>query len=125
MTTPDRSDRLIVATATAEMRPYDRYGKAIAGMSWMPIRYDAQSQRGSFLLRMAPGAKSLPHEHTGGEEFMVLEGELIDDDGAHFKTGDYVSFAPGSRHSSTAPNGCLIAVILGGPNRLIDGDDVE
>ena len=25
---------------------------------------------------MEPGAKSLPHEHTGYEEFLMLDGEL-------------------------------------------------
>ncbi len=102
--------------------PYDRYGEAVPGLSWLNLSYDAETGHGSFLIRFEPGSRSLPHEHTGIEEFLVLEGQLVDDDGTIFRTGDFVSFGPGSRHSSMAPQGCLIAVFLRGHNRLIEED---
>jgi anti-sigma factor ChrR (cupin superfamily) len=61
-------------------------------------------------MRMLPGAATLPHVHPGFEDFLILEGELVDSDGAVFKAGDFVSYRPGTRHSSCAPRGCLIAV---------------
>ena len=48
---------------------------------------------------MDPGAKSLPHEHNGFEEFLMLDGELTDPDGKVFKKGDFVTFEPGSEHT--------------------------
>ena len=65
---------------------------------------------------MNPGAKSMPHQHTGYEEFLILEGELIDADNKVFKKGDFITFEPGSFHSSYTKNGCLILVFMRGIN---------
>ena len=112
--------RIVASAKTADFRPYDRYGKRIEGLSWMPLRYDAQTGTGSYLIRFAPGAASLPHEHGGVEEFVVLEGVLVDADGRRLGPGEVVSFAPGSRHHSEAPEGCTLAVFLRGRNRLLE-----
>ncbi len=125
MSSPTRPDRRVVATGDAAFVPFDRYGEPIPKLSWLPISYDAESGQGSFLIRFEPGGRSLPHEHTGYEEFVVLEGELIDNDGAVFRTGDFVSFKPGSRHASHAPDGCLLAVFMRGVNRPLEaGEDI-
>jgi uncharacterized cupin superfamily protein len=42
------------------------------------------------------------------EDFLVLEGELIESDGTVLKAGDFVSYQPGSAHSSRTDSGCLI-----------------
>ena len=111
---------LLVASAAAEgFGPYDRFGAPLPGMSWLPLRYDWQTGTGSFLLRFAPGAASRLHEHGGVEEFVVLEGWLLEGDGRRLETGAVVSYAPGSRHSSLAPEGCTIAVFLRGRNRIL------
>jgi quercetin dioxygenase-like cupin family protein len=116
-----RPDRLVAnARDAAAFRPFDRYGVALPGMTWLPMSYDLESGVGTFLLRMARGARSLPHDHTHGEEFLVLEGELVDNDGTVFKAGDYVNFAPGTRHCSTARTDTLIAVFMRGKNRALD-----
>jgi hypothetical protein len=44
------------------------------------------------------------------EEFLILEGELIDSDGRVFKRGDFVSYDAGTRHHSRSERGCLIVV---------------
>jgi anti-sigma factor ChrR (cupin superfamily) len=114
------TDQRIVASAKGrEFRPYDRYGVPIEGLSWMPLRFDAETGTGSYLIRFEPGAASLPHEHGGVEEFVILDGYLIDADGRRFETGEVVSFPPGSRHHSSAPEGCTLAVFLRGRNRLL------
>ena len=89
------------------------------GMSWHKISYDKINGQGSFILKMDPGAKSIPHKHVSYEEFYVLDGELIDADGKIFKKGDFVSYEPGSTHSSHTNNGCLILVFMRSRNELI------
>ena len=75
------------------------------------------------MLRMDPGAVSKPHEHMGHEEFLILEGSLIDNDGTEYQSGDFVSLLPGSKHSSHTPGGCLLLVILRGNNRALDENE--
>jgi len=53
------------------------------------------------------------------EEFFMLEGELIDPDNKIFKKGDFVSFDPGSSHSSYTKDGCLILVFMRAKNKRI------
>ncbi len=119
------SRRIVRVDDERSFVPFDRYGASIPGMTWLNLSYDRGSGQGTFLLRMAPGARSRPHEHTNGEEFLVLEGELVDNDGTVFREGDYVAFLPGTRHVSAAPGGCLLAVFMRGANRLLDADEAH
>jgi anti-sigma factor ChrR (cupin superfamily) len=79
-------------------------------MSWLPVSFDRETGWGCYLMRMDAGAETIPHEHAGMEEFLILEGDLVDSDGTVFTTGDFVSYEPGTRHNSRTENGCLIAV---------------
>ena len=98
--------------------PFDNYGVTVPGMSWHKISYSKENEgQGTYVLKMEPGTKSLPHKHTGFEEFLMLEGELIDPDGKIFKKGDFISFEPGSKHSSHTINGCLVLVFMRGINQ--------
>ena len=122
----DAALRHIASTADDQYRPYNRCGTPVPGMSWIPL--SGELNNGTFecfMLRMDAGARSKPHEHTGGEEFMVLDGELIDCDGQRFHSGDYVRFEPGSRHSSHTPNGCTLLVILRGNNRALRPEELD
>ncbi|HXV24030.1 MAG TPA: cupin domain-containing protein [Alphaproteobacteria bacterium] len=117
--------RIVTSTESDGFRPYDRYGRVVEGLSWKPLRYDADAGTGSFLIRFASGAASLPHEHGGVEEFVVLDGYLVDADGRRLAAGEVVSFAPGSRHHSQAPEGCTLAVFLRGRNRLLESESAK
>ena len=98
--------------------PFDNYGIPVPGMNWYKISYDKKNGgQGTYLLKMDPNAKSLPHMHTGFEEFLLLEGELIDSDSKVFKKGDFITFEPGSDHSSHTKDGCLILVFMRGINQ--------
>ena len=44
------------------------------------------------------------------EEFLILEGDLVDSDGTKFGPGDFVSYEAGTHHNSWTEGGCLIAV---------------
>ena len=61
-------------------------------------------------MRMEPGAVTIAHDHAGMEEFLVLEGDLVDSDGTTFGPGDFVSYEAGTHHNSWTESGCLIAV---------------
>ena len=75
----DTSLRQIIGTSSNQFKPYDRYGDPVAGMSWIPLSGELlNGVFECFLLRMDAGAQSNPHEHTGDEEFLMLDGELID-----------------------------------------------
>ncbi len=79
-------------------------------MLWHNLTYDRATGTGSYLLKMAPGASSALHGHAGAEEFLVLEGELVDFDGQVFRTGDHVQLEAGSVHTSLSPTGCRLLV---------------
>ena len=111
--------RNIVNINNLNFEPFDNYGKSIQGMSWHKISYDKKKGQGTYVLKMEPGAKSIPHEHINYEEFYMLNGELIDIDGKVFKKGDIVSFEPGSQHSSYTKNGCLILVFMRSRNKKV------
>jgi anti-sigma factor ChrR (cupin superfamily) len=116
--------RHIIDTARAVLRPDDRYGAPNPGLTWLPLDFDEARREGLYLVRFAPGASSLPHEHVFGEAFIVLQGVLIDSDGQHLRAGDFVRYTPGSRHFSTSPEGCLLGVFLRGPNRRLASDEL-
>ena len=110
--------RKITNPHDVEFVPFDNYGVIVPGMSWHKVSYNKENGgQGTYILKMEPGAKSLPHKHTGFEEFLMLDGELIDTDGKIFKKGDFISFEPGSKHSSHTINGCLVLVFMRGINQ--------
>ena len=112
------SKRKITNLFNVDFKPFDNYGVTVPGMSWHKISYDKQNGGyGTYILKMEPNAKSLHHIHTGYEEFLMLEGELTDLDGKIFKKGDFVTFEPGSTHSSSTKEGCLILVFMRGINK--------
>jgi anti-sigma factor ChrR (cupin superfamily) len=110
--------RKITNLYDVKFEPFDNYGSPIKGMSWHKISYDKKNGgQGTYLLKMEPNAKSLAHIHDGFEEFLMLEGELIDPDNKIFKKGDFITFEPGSVHSSYTKDGCLILVFMRGINK--------
>ena len=52
--------------------------------------------RATTIVRYAPGSAFSPHVHTGGEEFLVLEGVFQDEHG-DFPVGTYVRNPPTSQ----------------------------
>ena len=103
-----RPGRRIFATASLPMRPYDLDGPLQPEMSYAPLSHDSRSERGSYLMRMEPGAATIPHVHTCREEFLILEGEAIEDDGTVLKRGDWIVYEAGTRHNTRTVTGCLL-----------------
>ncbi len=80
-----------------DRRPLDRIGGEVA--------------RATTIVRYAPGSAFSPHVHTGGEEFLVLEGVFQDEHG-DFPAGTYVRNPPETRHRPASAEGCVILVKL-------------
>jgi len=89
---------------------YDMEGPDQEGISWLSLSLDEQSGSGCYAMRMEPGAVTVAHDHVGWEEFLIVEGDLVDSDGTVFGPGDFVSYKPGTHHNSHTEGGCLIAV---------------
>ncbi|MDT0582120.1 cupin domain-containing protein [Brumicola blandensis] len=67
--------------------------------------------RATSIVRYAPNSEFSPHVHTGGEEFVVLEGVFQDEHG-DFPAGSYIRNPPQSSHKPGSDDGCIIFVKL-------------
>ncbi len=67
--------------------------------------------RATTIVRYAPGSQFSAHTHTGGEEFIVLEGVFQDEHG-DYPAGTYVRNPPTTGHTPGSAPGCTIFVKL-------------
>lgn len=80
-----------------ERRMLDRVGEEVA--------------RATTIVRYAPGSAFSAHTHSGGEEFLVLDGVFQDEHG-DFPAGTYVRNPPTSSHTPSSAPGATIFVKL-------------
>jgi len=83
--------------AGVERRLLDRQGDEVA--------------RATSVVRYAPGSHFERHSHGGGEEILVLEGTLSDEQG-DYPAGTYLRNPPGSSHAPFSTHGCTLLVKL-------------
>ena len=76
--------RQVIETSNKELIPYKRYGEKTNDLSWWPISKDDDSKYEVYLIKFDPGSSSNFHRHNGNEEFYVIYGKLIDNDGNGF-----------------------------------------
>lgn len=112
--------RRIADFDTGPFEPMVLDGEPLDGSWWRNISYDRTTGQGSYLMIMAPGARSNPHRHDGPEEFYIVEGDLEESDGTVYRAGDFVSLAAGSAHASVSRGGCKLVVTHRGPVRDLD-----
>lgn len=74
-------------------------------------RIGGEVARATTIVRYAPQSRFSEHTHTGGEEFIVLDGVFSDEHG-DFPAGSYVRNPPTSAHSPHSENGATIFVKL-------------
>lgn len=74
-------------------------------------RVGAELARATSIVRYASGSRFAPHQHGGGEEFLVLDGVFEDDDG-DYPAGCYVRNPPQTRHTPCSVRGCTLFVKL-------------
>jgi anti-sigma factor ChrR (cupin superfamily) len=60
----------------------------------------------------------LPHEHTGGEFYLVLKGKIADETGV-YETGDLVFLSPHSVHAPRAIGETVVLVLWPDGVRLV------
>jgi quercetin dioxygenase-like cupin family protein len=105
-------DRRVVNIYSDDFKPFNRAAGPSAHESALQINSHDKLGVGFHVYRMQPGTTTTPHEHTQDEEFLVLEGELTDNDGYVYQTGDLVWLKKGTQHSSHSEHGALLAVYI-------------
>ena len=81
------------------------------GMKVKVLYYDPKTEMLTMLSKLAPGAGIPLHTHEDLEQTFVLEGSLVDEEGA-CTAGNFVVRAKGSRHAPVAPEGCTMLVFF-------------
>ncbi|WP_298860188.1 cupin domain-containing protein [uncultured Sulfitobacter sp.] len=74
-------------------------------------RIGAEVARATSIVRYAPNSNFSRHTHTGGEEFIVLDGVFQDEHG-DYPAGTYVRNPPTTAHTPGSDKGCTIFVKL-------------
>lgn len=67
--------------------------------------------RATTVVSYAPNSHFSSHVHTGGEEFIVLEG-IFQDEHGDYPVGTYIRNPPQSSHTPRSDDGCIIFVKL-------------
>ena len=112
----DLSQRCVIHSDTL-----DWLASPAAGVSRRMLDRDGgEVARATSLVRYAPGSAFAPHTHGGGEEILVLEGTLHDEQG-QYGPGTYIKNPVGSSHAPSSPEGCTLFVKL----RHLDTRDSE
>lgn len=95
----------------------------IASLPWVPTPSGAGEMKelmgklgtgpATVIFRMPAGSVVTFHEHPGLEQTYMLEGSLVDDQGA-CTAGNYVWREAGSRHEAHTPDGCTFIAFFNG-----------
>lgn len=106
----------------------------VDSLEWQPTGFpgvelkmlcqDTESEAFTAMFRMQPGARLPRHRHRGIEQTYVLEGSLVDDEGA-CTAGNFVWRQPDSVHEAHSPGGCLAIGIFQRPNEFLAGDEQQ
>ena len=103
----DFSQRVLIDTHSLDWIP-----SPLAGVDRRMLdRVGDEVARATSIVRYAPGSAFSPHNHSGGEEFLVLEGVFSDEHG-DYGPGFYVRNPVGSSHTPSSEGGCTILVKL-------------
>lgn len=103
----DFSERVVVHSDTLDWMPSPMPGVDRR----MLDRIGGEVARATTIVRYAAGSRFSKHTHTGGEEFIVLDGVFQDEHG-DFPAGTYVRNPPTTAHTPGSNPGCTIFVKL-------------
>jgi len=88
------------------------------GVSLKVLRSDRETGGSTILLKFEAGASFPAHNHPGGEEVYVIEGDIKL--GKHeLNAGDYLYTPPEGKHAAVSKNGCLILVSVAKPIEIL------
>lgn len=102
---PEDQEFVRIDTASAAWEPWSMEGVEV-------VRLAERADEQVLLMRLQPGTVLPTHDHPGGEELFVLEGELADQNGSYPK-GTWLRNPPGSSHTVRSEQGCTIWLKLG------------
>jgi quercetin dioxygenase-like cupin family protein len=98
----------LVRSHSIQWKPLAEPG--VSGVSVKVLRFDKDTRRvPTILLKFDPGAAYPAHNHPGGEEIFVLEGDIALG-GDHLHAGDYLYTAPNNKHGVRSEKGCVVLV---------------
>jgi quercetin dioxygenase-like cupin family protein len=87
---------------------------ALPGVSVKVLRRNEQTGESTTLVRFEAGTHVPAHNHPGGEEVFVVEGDLeIGPD--LLGPGDYLYTPPDGKHAASSEGGCVFLVTLPKP----------
>ncbi len=100
----------LVRSTTIKWRPLDEPG--VSGIYVKTMRIDEENRRApTILLKFDPGATYPAHNHPGGEEVFVIEGDIkLGKD--HLSEGDYLYTQVNGKHAARSENGCIVLVVV-------------
>lgn len=107
-----KDERIIVNIHEAEFQPWVMDNGELHDSSALQLDNSKPMGVGFHIYKMEPGSTTTPHVHTNNEEFLILSGELIENDGTVYREGDLVWLKKGTEHSSTTKTGCVMAVYI-------------
>ena len=106
--------RLMINLENVEFEPYISANDEADGLAFQLDR-SKRLGTGFHLYKMEPGYTTIPHRHQGNEEFFIISGEAVDNDGTVYRAGDLVLMKDGTEHCSYSKDGCVILVYLEEP----------
>jgi len=107
-------ERMVINLDEIEFEPYINSRGEADGLAFQHDRSKPLGT-GFHIYKMEPGYTTIPHQHRGNEEFLILSGEVTDNDGTVYREGDLVLMKDGTQHCSYTENGCVIVVYLESP----------
>ena len=110
-------ERLKINIEDVEFEPYINDKGEADGLAFQLDR-DKRLGTGFHLYKMEPGYTTVPHQHRGHEEFYIISGEAVDNDGTVYRAGDLVLMKDGTEHCTYTKDGCVILVYLEGEESL-------
>jgi uncharacterized cupin superfamily protein len=111
-------ERMIINLDEIEFEPFINSRGEADGLAFQLDRSKPLGV-GFHIYKMDPGYTTIPHQHRGNEEFLILSGDLTDNDGTVYREGDLVLMKDGTQHSSYTENGCVIAVYIEAPEESL------
>jgi anti-sigma factor ChrR (cupin superfamily) len=111
-------DRLVINLEDVEFEPFVNERDEADGLAFQHDR-SKRLGTGFHLYKMEPGYTTIPHRHRGNEEFFIISGEAVDNDGTVYRAGDLVLLKDGTEHCSYTEDGCVILVYLQGPEESL------
>jgi len=100
------------ARAVVHSETLDWLASPMKGVSRRMLdRIGDEVARATTIVRYDPGSHFSSHTHTGGEEFIVLDGVFQDEHG-DYPAGSYIRNPPTSFHTPGSEQGCVIFVKL-------------